>query len=125
MNAIMEYITIEGRFSRAHTYHFVLLNQFRNEKRVSLPYYLFRSLSRSLNKHNKIPSNPILHCGLLLLIYEHYKTLAMLENKRLSTSPGKGKRMLEEGEPSKEEATYRKKSKSAIGMKAHEDKNDT
>ncbi|XP_059067487.1 uncharacterized protein LOC131858305 [Cryptomeria japonica] len=38
---------------------------------------------------------------------------------------GKGKRMLEEGEPSKEEATFRKKSKSAIGMKVHEDKNDT
>ncbi|XP_059078090.1 uncharacterized protein LOC131876664 [Cryptomeria japonica] len=48
----------------------------------------------------------------------------MLENKRLSTSPGKGKRMLEEGEPSKEEATSRKKSKSVIGMKAHEEKND-
>ncbi|XP_057816607.1 uncharacterized protein LOC131029935 [Cryptomeria japonica] len=48
----------------------------------------------------------------------------MLENKRLSASPGKGKRMLEEGEPSKEEATSREKSKSAIGMKAHKDKND-
>ncbi|XP_059068494.1 uncharacterized protein LOC131859000 [Cryptomeria japonica] len=49
----------------------------------------------------------------------------MLENKRLSASPGKGKRMLEEGEPSKEEATSRKKRKSATRMKFHEDKNYT
>ncbi|XP_059070583.1 uncharacterized protein LOC131034269 [Cryptomeria japonica] len=38
---------------------------------------------------------------------------------------GKGKRKLEEGGPSKEESTQRKKSKSAIGMKTQEDKNDT
>ncbi|XP_057861359.1 uncharacterized protein LOC131069814 [Cryptomeria japonica] len=49
----------------------------------------------------------------------------MLENKRLSASPRKGKRKLEEGEPNKEEATSRKKSKSATGVKAHEEKNDT
>ncbi|XP_059067153.1 DNA polymerase II subunit B4-like [Cryptomeria japonica] len=48
----------------------------------------------------------------------------MLENKSLSACPGKGKRKLEEGEPSKEEATSTKKSKSATGMKAHEEKND-
>lgn len=32
---------------------------------------------------------------------------------------------MEEGEPNKEEATSRKKSKSATRMKAHDDKNDT
>lgn len=108
---------MEGHFTRAHTYHFVLLNHFRHEKRVSLPYYLFRSLSRSLNKHNKNPSNPVLHYGLILLIYEHYKILAIQENKRLSTSLGKGKRKLEEGGPNKEESTQSKKSKSATRMK--------
>ncbi|XP_059068435.1 uncharacterized protein LOC131858955 [Cryptomeria japonica] len=47
------------------------------------------------------------------------------ENKRLSASPGKAKRKLEEGEPNKKEATSSKKSKSATGMKAHDEKNDT
>ncbi|XP_059070636.1 pheromone-processing carboxypeptidase KEX1-like [Cryptomeria japonica] len=47
-----------------------------------------------------------------------------LENKRLSASQGRGKRKLEEGEPSKEEATPSKKRKSTTGMKAHDNKND-
>ncbi|XP_057853020.2 uncharacterized protein LOC131063249 [Cryptomeria japonica] len=47
------------------------------------------------------------------------------ENKRLSASLGKGKRKLEEGEPSKEELIQSKKSKSASGMKTQEDKNNT
>lgn len=49
----------------------------------------------------------------------------MLENKRLSASPGKAKRKLEGGESSKEKATSSKKSKSASRMKTHEEKNDT
>lgn len=114
LNTIMEYITVEGRFSRAHTYHFVLLNHFRHDKKVSLPYYLFRSL----NKHSKNPSSPVLHCGLLLLIYEHCKTLALLENKRLSTSPGK--RKMEGGDSGKEKASSSKKRKNAPGMETEE-----
>ncbi|XP_059070320.1 uncharacterized protein LOC131859998 [Cryptomeria japonica] len=46
------------------------------------------------------------------------------ENKRLSVSPRKGKRKLEEGESSKGEATLSKKRKSATRMKAHDEKND-
>lgn len=120
LNAIMEYITVEGHFTRAHTYHFVLLNHSRHDKRIYLPYCLSRSLSRYLNKHSKNPSNPKLHCGLILLIYEHCKILAIQENKRLSASPGKGKRKVEEGGPSKEEPTQSKNNKSASGMKIQE-----
>ncbi|XP_059073120.1 uncharacterized protein LOC131873953 [Cryptomeria japonica] len=61
----------------------------------------------------------------MLLIYEHCKILAIQENKRLSASLGRGKRKLEESEPSKKEATPSKKSKSATGMKSHDEKNDT
>lgn len=124
LNAIMEYITVEGHFTRVHTYHFVLLNHFRHKKRISLPYYLFRSLSRSLNKHSKNPSTPVLHCGLIFLIYEHCKILAIQENKRFSMSSGKGKRRMEEGGLSKEESTQRKKSKNATGLKIQEDKDN-
>ncbi|XP_059067438.1 DNA polymerase II subunit B4-like [Cryptomeria japonica] len=49
----------------------------------------------------------------------------MLENKRLSTSPRIGKRKLEAGESNKEKASSSKKSKSAFGTKAHEEKKDT
>ncbi|XP_057870035.2 uncharacterized protein LOC131076738 [Cryptomeria japonica] len=47
------------------------------------------------------------------------------ENKKLSVSPGKGKRKLEEGESSKGEASLSKKNKSATGMKANVEKNDS
>lgn len=96
---------MEGHFTRVHTYNFVLLNIFRHEKRISLHYYLFRSLSRSLNKHSKNPTSPMIHSGLILLIYEHCKILAIQGNKRLSVSPRKGKRKMEEGGPRKEEDT--------------------
>lgn len=99
--------------------HFVILNHFRHDKRVSLPYYLFRSL----NNHSKNPSNSVLHCRLLLLIYEHCKTLTILENKRLSASSGK--RKLEGGDSSKEKVYSSKKSKSASGIETHEEKIET
>ncbi|XP_057866686.1 uncharacterized protein LOC131074132 [Cryptomeria japonica] len=44
------------------------------------------------------------------------------ENKILSTSPGKGKRKLEEGGPNKEELTENKKSKIVTSMKIQENK---
>ncbi|XP_059075315.1 replication protein A 70 kDa DNA-binding subunit C-like [Cryptomeria japonica] len=46
------------------------------------------------------------------------------ENKRLSVSLGKGKRKMEEGEPSKEESTQSKKGKKATGVKIQEDKDN-
>ncbi|XP_057873927.2 uncharacterized protein LOC131079901 [Cryptomeria japonica] len=49
----------------------------------------------------------------------------MLENKRLSASPGIGKRKLEGGESTKEKASSSKKSKSAFRTEAHEEKKDT
>ncbi|XP_059067614.1 uncharacterized protein LOC131858399 [Cryptomeria japonica] len=53
------------------------------------------------------------------------KSFSIQENKRLSVSPRKGKRKVEEGGPSKEESTLSKKSKSTTGMKIQEDKNDS
>ncbi|XP_057813812.2 uncharacterized protein LOC131027733 [Cryptomeria japonica] len=60
----------------------------------------------------------------VVAIFVPDKLVDLTENNKLSASPGKGKRKLEEGEPSKEEATSRKKSKSATGMKDHDENND-
>lgn len=74
---IMEYITLDGRFTRVYGYHFSLLNHFRHKVRVSLPHYLFHSLSNSLDDHKKNPKiNHILHTGLIGLIYEHFQNMS-------------------------------------------------
>lgn len=39
--AIMEFITLDGRFTRVYSYHFVILNHFRYKEKIFIPYYLF------------------------------------------------------------------------------------
>lgn len=48
---IMEYITLDGRFTRVYGYHFSLLNHFHHRVRDSFPHYLFYSLNHSIKMH--------------------------------------------------------------------------
>lgn len=86
LRVIMEYITVDGRFTRVYGYHFSLLNHFRYKVRVSFPYYLLCSLRKSLDDHKKNPRRfPILHTSLIRLIVEHYQKMPVLAN--LEASP--------------------------------------
>ena len=38
LRAVIEYITLDPRFDRARTHHFVILNHFRHNVRISFPY---------------------------------------------------------------------------------------
>ncbi len=72
--AIIEYISLDTRFDRVRTHHFVLLNHFYHGVKISFPFYLFTSMCKGISRHKKKPFvNPTLHEGLLLLIYEHFK----------------------------------------------------
>ena len=71
---IIEYVTLDPRFDRVRTHHFVILNQFRHDSKISFPFYLFTSMNRVISSFKKKATvNPALHEGLLLLIHEHFK----------------------------------------------------
>ena len=74
LRAVIKYITLDPRFDRACTHHFVILNRFWHNVRISFLYYLLTSMSKTVESFKKKPTaNPALHEGLLLLIYEHFK----------------------------------------------------
>ena len=57
-----------------YLYHFVFLNHFRHNVKIYIYIYLYSSLKNSINGvRDHIISNPPLHDGLMLLIYEDIK----------------------------------------------------
>ena len=75
LQAIIYYVTLDTRFSRVFSHHFVLLNHFRHGIKVSIPFYLLSSLKDSIKGiREKTIANPPLHEGLMLLIYKHIKS---------------------------------------------------
>jgi len=74
LRAIIEYITLDPRFYWARTHHFVILNHFCHDSKISFPFYLFTSMNKAISSFKKKPIvNPTLHEGLLVLIHEHFK----------------------------------------------------
>ncbi len=81
LHAIIEYITLDPRFDRVRTYHFVLLNHFYHDIKISFLYYLFTSMNKAISSFKKKPSvNPTLYVGLLLLIHEYFKAQTISNN---------------------------------------------
>ena len=55
-----------------------MANHFRHGVKISLPFYLYTSLTKNIEGYKKNPvKNPALHEGLLLLVYEFLKTLTI------------------------------------------------
>lgn len=79
--AVIEYITLDPRFDRVRTHHFVILNHFRHGSKISFPYYLFNSMNKAISSFKKKATvNPALHEGLLLLIHEHFHAQTISKN---------------------------------------------
>ncbi len=75
LRIIIEYVTLEPRFDRVRTHHFVLLNHFRHKVKISFPFYIYTSMTKNIESYKKCPvKNPTLHEGLLLLIFKFLKT---------------------------------------------------
>lgn len=96
LNVLMEYVTLDGRYTRVFKYHSILLNHFKHQVRVSLPFYLASSLNASLRNNRQNPTrHSILHEGLLMLIHDHLKAMQSLSHKTPSSKDRvvvKGKR---------------------------------
>lgn len=75
MFAIMRYITLDGRFTKFYRYHFVLLNHFRYEDKVNIPYFLICLMNATIKAHREKPKgDTVIHQGLMVLIYDHIKS---------------------------------------------------
>ena len=75
LRIIIEYVTLDPRFDRVRTHHFVLLNHFRHKVKIYFPLYIYTFMKKNIEGFNKCPvKNPALHEGLLLMIYEFLKT---------------------------------------------------
>ena len=75
LRVIIEYISLDSSFDRIRMHHFILLNNFRHGIKISFPFYLFTFMSKGIEGFKKKPTtNPSLHKGLLLLVYEYLKT---------------------------------------------------
>lgn len=76
LKVIMNYLTLDGHYTRVYGHHFVILNHFRHGVRMSFPFYLMLALRANFSDHHKNPSKfPILHEGLLVLIDAHFRAL--------------------------------------------------
>ena len=74
LRAIISYITLNTRFDRIWTHHFIILDHFRYGTKISIPFYLFFSVNKSIMDFKKrVYANPAFHEGFLLLIYENFK----------------------------------------------------
>lgn len=88
LRVIIKYIFLDTRFNCLCMNHFVLLNHFRYDAKISIPFFLYSSINENINDYKEKPiSNPTFHEGLLLLIYEFFKDHTI----------GKGIKSLEEG----------------------------
>lgn len=73
--SIMWYITLDGRFTKVYGYHFVLLNHFKYDEKVNIPYILICSMNATIKAHRENPKgDTAMHQGLMVLIYDHLKS---------------------------------------------------
>ena len=62
LRVVIEYISLDTRFDRVKTHHFILLNHFRHGIKISFPFYLFTSMSKGNEGFKKKPiTNSTLH----------------------------------------------------------------
>lgn len=81
LRVVIEYIMVDGHFTKVYGYHFVLLNHFWYKVRVYFPFYLLISLKHCILEHCENPrSFLVLHVGLIHLIYEHFANMPAQSN---------------------------------------------
>ena len=48
LRVIIEYISLDSRFDKIITHHFIMLNHFKHGIKISFPFYLFTSMSKGI-----------------------------------------------------------------------------
>lgn len=94
---IIKYISLNTRFDCLCTHHFMLLNHFRYGVNISIPFYLYSSMNENINDYKeKHTRNPILHEGILLLIFEFFKARSLGKHMKNMKEGKKGRGEFEE-----------------------------
>jgi hypothetical protein len=71
LRVIQRYFTCEGRFNMVYQYHIRLLMHFTGKKALNLPFYLYRSLGKMVDKvqaKSKQIEHNVFHFGLIKLL---------------------------------------------------------
>ena len=78
----MEYLTLDGRFTKLYGYHFMLENHFQHDVRINFSFYLMKSLSISTQAIQKDPNGEhVFHEGLMVLIMNLLKSKNIVKPK--------------------------------------------
>ena len=48
MFVVIEYLTLDGCFTKIYGHHFMLVNHFRHRVRLNIPFYLRQSLGNTI-----------------------------------------------------------------------------
>ena len=79
---IMEYLTLDGRFTKLYGYHFMLANHFRHDVRINFYFYLRQSLNLSIQAIQKdLNGEHVCHEGLMVLIMNVLKSKKAMKPK--------------------------------------------
>jgi CRISPR/Cas system-associated endonuclease Cas3-HD len=77
LRIIQRYFTCEGRFNMLYQYHIRLLLQFTGKESMNLPFHIFRSIGKMLDKvqaMSKQVDTSVFHSGLIkMLVLEELK----------------------------------------------------
>ena len=69
MFVVIEYLTLDGRFTKIFGHHFMLVNYFKHRVRISFPFYLRQLLDYMiLSIQNDPEGDHAFHEGLMVLI---------------------------------------------------------
>lgn len=86
----MEYLTLDGHFTRVYGHHFVIMNHFYHRVKMCFLFYLMYVLRANFKDHKKNSSKfPILHEGLLVLIDSHFRVCLPAPDDYIHTSSEK------------------------------------
>lgn len=97
LRVIIKYISLDMRFDRLYTHHFMFLNHFRYGAKISIPFFLYFSINENINDYKeKHSSNPAFHEGLLLLIYNFFKARSIGKQIKNGKVEKKGRDVLDE-----------------------------
>eukprot|EP01018_Ginkgo_biloba_P024051 Gb_01985 [translate_table: standard] len=70
---IMKYLTLEGKLRKIFGYHVAILNSIKNEEKVNIPLFLFKSLEKSIKSVKVGKGKVMLHQGLVKFFYQFAK----------------------------------------------------
>jgi hypothetical protein len=88
LKVIQRYFTCEGRFNMVYQYHIRLLLHFTGKEAMNLPFYLFRSIGKMVDRvqaKSKQVDTSVFHSGLIkMLVMEELRKTNIMIGKHSS-----------------------------------------